>query len=469
MTAYQPVTNGVQTASPTRVTNRPCRLFLLIAPLLYAAYALLTPPFQNFDENQHLYRAWQISSGQLTAQRRGNRSGGELPPGLATATIHEIGSAVPQGHPSVLRRPFSEIFAQSTPIGTHRKLIYYDFFGSALYSPAGYLPQVAAVLTGEAGGLSVEWTLRLGRLLNVALCISLVACALSVIPYGRWPMAIVALSPPMAAGAASFGQDGLVNSAGLVLTALGLKVAADRRWTSGRALAVGVAGGAITLAKFVYLPLVAVAAFPLPRDITVRRWLLPPLLIGALAAALLYGWMRINADAVLDPLSPRLPSFREQVTWAAVHPIDFALLIGRTWLVWLLSLWARIYAFGDSTVPVVWIAAVPGTAALVAILAYGEPDAMDLTRSRRFWMLLIFAAVALLITTAMFILSSPRGAVVIGGIQGRYFLAILPLGAIALMRRGENAPSSVLTAAIVLVLLANIATLGTIAWTFYSF
>jgi uncharacterized membrane protein len=466
MTAFEPITDQMSSA---RHETRPHRLFLLIAPLLYAAYALLAPPFQSFDENQHLYRAWQISSLQFTGERRGAQSGGELPPGLGEATLREIGSVVPLAEPKIVRRPISQIFGRNTPIGSDRHPVYYDFFGAVVYSPVGYLPQVFAVQIGKTADLSVEWALRLGRLLNLFLCIGLIYWALKLVPFGRWVMLTIAISPPIAAGAASFGQDALVNGGGFLLTAMGLKIAAEKRWTGSRAAAVGIAGAAVSLAKFVYLPLVAIAAFPLPRGMRMQRWLFPPLLIGSAAAALVYGWMRTNAHAVVDPFLPWMPTFPEQVSWALAHPIDFSLLIGRTWLFWLPSAWARLYTFGDATVPGVRTAAIPGTAALLAMMAYGDRHALSLTRSRRSWMLLIFAAVTLLITTAMFITLAPRGAVTIDGIQGRYFLPILPLGAIALMRRGETASPAVITIALALVLIANAAALGAIMTTFYSF
>jgi uncharacterized membrane protein len=466
MTAFEPLADQMRA---TRDEVRPDRLFVLIAPFLYAAYALLTPPFQSFDENQHLDRAWQISSLQFTGERRGAQSGGELPPGLREATVREIGSVVPLAEPKIIRRPISEIFARNTPIGSDQKPIYYDFFGSVVYSPVGYLPQIFAVQIGKSANLSVEWTLRLGRLLNLVLCIGLVVWALKLVPFGRWLMLIIALSPPMAAGAAAFGQDALVNGGGFLLTAGGLRIAAEKRWTGSRAAVVGLAGVAVSVAKFAYLPLVAVAALPLPRGIPVRRWLLPPLLIGSAAAVLIYAWMSLNAHAVVDPFLPGMPSFAEQVSWAMSRPIDFALLIGRTWLFWLPSAWARLYTFGDATVPGVRIAAIPGIAALLAMMAYGDRDANALTRTRRIWLLIIFAAVALLITIAMFMTLAARGAVTIDGIQGRYFIPVFPLGSIALMRRGETAPPVVRKVALVLVLIANAAALGTILTTFYSF
>jgi uncharacterized membrane protein len=439
----------------------------LVAPLLYAAYALLTPPFQTFDENQHFYRAWQISSLQFVGDRRGWQSGGELPPGLAEASARQIGPVPPWVDRQIIRRPFVKIFGVNTRAGSDRKPIYYDFPGSVAYAPVGYGPQVVAVRTGMAAGLSVEWTLRLGRLLNVALCIGLVFWALRLLPFGRWIMLTIAISPPMAAGAASFGQDALVNGGGFLLVALGLKIAVEKKWTGSRVAAVGLAGAAVSLAKLVYLPLVAIAALPVPRGGAVRRWLSPPLLTGSVIAVLLYTWMRINAPAVLDPFRPYLPTLSQQVSWAIGQPLDFVLMVVRTWLS-LPSNWARLYAFGDSTVPVVWAAAVPATAALIAMMAYGEKEAPELTRPRRIWMLVIAGAIAQLIMLAMFVSMGARGPV-IENIQGRYFLPMLPLVAIALMRRGERAPPALRPAALILVMIANAAALGTIVTTFYSF
>ena len=446
------------------------RLFLLIAPLVYAAYALLTPPFQTPDEQQHLFRAWQISSLELTGERRGRESGGELPPGLAPATLQEIGSLVPQGERrDVVVRPLAQIFSRNTPVGIDQPHRYYDFYGSVMYPPIVYLPQSIGVRVGEAAGFSVEWTLRLGRLINSALCIGLICWALTLIPYGRWIMMIIALLPPTAAGAASFGQDGLINGTGFLLTAAGLRIAYAERWSARSILIAAATGVLLTISKVVYLPLVALAAVPKPRGISWSRWVSAPLLIGLLAAILLFGWMRVNAHAVIDSFRPWVPSAPAQLSWAAAHPLDFSLLMGRTYLFWLPLSWAELYKFGDSTVPVVWTAAVPGTAAIFAAMIYGDRQAGSLTRPRRIWLLLIFAAVTGLIATAMFIMLAPRGAVVIEGIQARYFLPVLPMAAIALMRRGVTAPPLVIGAAFALVLVANAAALGAIMTTFYSF
>jgi len=465
MTAIQP---AIERAHSRSADLLPARIFLLVAPLIFAAYALLTPPFQTFDENQHLYRAWQIASLQLTAERRGAESGGSLPPGLEKATLQEIGSVVPQGERKAMVRPLSAMFSLNTSVGAGRPHIFYNFFGAAVYSPVGYVPQVIAVDIGRSTGFSVEWIVRLGRLLNSALCILLIWWALVQLPFGRWAMAIVAFLPPTAAGAASFGQDGLVIGAAFLLTALGLRTAVEHHWTPRRVLISAIAAIAVTLSKFVYLPLVAVPLLPKPRAIPSWRWAWPPLLIGSLAALLAVAWMRINAHSIVSFL-PSLPSPSEHVFWIVQHPLGYAALVARTYAAMLPVLWAGFYRFGDSTVPIDVSAAVAGTAALLLILIHGDDHATGLTRARRAWMLSIAAIVAVLIASAIFVSFTRLSAAYIPSIQARYFVPILPLTLVALMRKGEKPSLPALSSALALTVVAQLLALGRIVRTFYTF
>ena len=239
----------------TREEIRPDRLFVLIAPSslcgLRAANSALSELRRKSASGSGLADQF------IAVHRRAARCavGWRTPhPGLGEATVREIGSVVPLAEPKIIRRPISEIFARNTPIGSDQNPIYYDFFGSVVYSPVGYLPQIFAVQIGKSANLSVEWTLRLGRLLNLVLCIGLVVWALKLVPFGRWLMLIIALSPPVAAGAASSARMLSSMAEEFLLTAGGLKIAAEKRWTGSRAAVVGLAGVAVSVAKFAYLP-----------------------------------------------------------------------------------------------------------------------------------------------------------------------------------------------------------------------
>jgi hypothetical protein len=463
--------SGTCAGKPGQVARRglsPDRLFLLIAPVIFAAYALLTPPFQTFDESQHLERAWQVSALELRSERRGTQSGGELPPGLAVAMLKEIGSLVPQGERHVVVRPFSQIFEQNTPIGLDQPWLYYDFFGAVVYAPISYLPQSVAIRVGETLDLSVEWTLRLGRLLNCAVSIALIWWALRILPFGRWIALTVALLPPTAAGAASFGQDGLVIGTGFLLISSGLNVAQEKRWSIKSVLVVSVASIIIAVSKVVYLPLTAVGAIPRPPRVTWLRWISIPLLIALASTLLFVGWLRLDAAALVTARPP-LPTTSEQLLWMISHPIDFSTLMARTYGALLPYFWANQYRFGDSTVPIIGTAVITGTAAILASMTYVEDRGVGPTKVQRAWMLLIFFGIAVLTATALFLGNTPRGADHIHGIQGRYFVPALPLVGIALSRSGKPGSAPLLTASLASAVAANLLTLSTIVRIFYSF
>ena len=448
--------------------NRETRLLLLLAPLLYALYALLVPPFQTFDENQHLYRAWQISSFSLIGERHGRQSGAVLPAGLAPATLQQIGSLVPQGHRLIIRRPAAEMFALNTPVGNDGPHIFFDFFGAVTYPPATYIPQVGAIWIGNALGLSVEWIVRLGRLINATVCIALIACAMRQLPFGRPIMLIVALLPPTASAAASFGQDALIIGASLLLTAIGLNVVATRRWSTGSIAIAGVSA-MLTISKLVYLPLAGVAAFPKPPQTSWWRWLRVPVLIVAASAALLAAWMHVAASAAVSTTRSWMPSVAEQAAWILAHPLSYAALLGRTGLVWTATGWLKIYSFGDSTIPPIWSAAIFGTAALFLAMLNGDSKAAELTLRRRAWLMCLVMATSLLMATVFFLTGTPQGAVIVYGIQGRYFIPVLPILCMALMRPGDPGPPRTMVIALALTLAAHAATLGTMLAAFYSF
>ena len=71
--------------------------------------------------------------------------------------------------------------------------------------------------------------------------------------------------------------------------------------------------------------------------------------------------------------------------------------------------------------------------------------------------------------TVFFLTGTPQGAVIVYGIQGRYFIPVLPILCMALMRPGDPGPPRTMVIALALTLAAHAATLGTMLAAFYSF
>jgi uncharacterized membrane protein len=440
------------------------QIFLVLAPLLYATYAILTPPFQSFDENQHLYRAWQISEGQWRTERRGTKSGGDLPPGLIEATIKEIGDTTPHIARTVRTKPLHQIFDDETPFGTDRPRRFVDFKGAAVYSPIGYLPQAATVAIGGRLDWSVEATVRAGRLLNAAIAIALISLAIGLLPFGRGVMTTVALLPPSSAAAANFGQDGLLLGTTFLLTALGLRTIADGGWTWRRMALAAPAAIAAAAIKFVYLPLAAVSLLPWPNRQQRLQRLLPPLALTFMAAAIVAAWLVLNASSMVA-FKSSLPTASEQVARIASSPLAYLTLVAQTFVLIWPHLALGMYTFGDSTVlpnVAAWLAGMFG---LTLAMAAGE-EIPSLSQPLRLWLLTICVGVVLAIATALYITYTPPDFPIIRGMQGRYFLPMLPLLGIALMRRGPTS-SVLLIGSLTLLGLSHALVFGSMLTAFY--
>lgn len=443
------------------------RLLLIAGTLLYLAYALITPPFQTTDEHQHLFRAWQLAHFQLHGARRGGEAGGLLPAGLPAAAAAELGSIAPNAIRPVPKRPLAAAFARSTPVSDAQPRIFANFPGGILYSPAGYGPQIVAVRTGEALDLSVETIVRLGRLLNAALTLGLFLLALAILPVGRLFLLLVALTPMTACAAASLGQDGLIIGSSAMLIALGVRARFEGRWTRRSLLLLALFAAVIGLSKIVYLPLVGLAWLPLPRSARPLLWLGWPVLVGIGGAALSALWLHSNAGIVVPP-GPGLADPAAQLAFLAAHPLAFPATLGNSIVHRSLPVFFSTFTFGWVTIGPVMSAAVLALAAFAFAFRHGEAAAARLTRGWRLWAASVWLIAVLGIAAALYLVSTPLGAPVVEGLQGRYFLPLLPLFCLIFIRRRPAASGTPARFAIVAMLAANVAALAAIGTAFYS-
>lgn len=443
------------------------RLYALIAPLLYLAFALLTPPFQTPDEHQHLFRAWQIASGQVLAERRGDVSGGEVPAGLLRAAALEIGTVAPHVPERPLPRTrWSERFTRATPIAAGQPWVFADFLGSAGYSPAGYGPQVLAVWAGRALGFSVEAIVRLGRVFNAVLAYFLLCAAFRVLPVGRNVLLVVGLLPMTAACAGSFGQDALAIGGSAWLGALGVRALVKGTWPRGSAVTATVLAIAVTLAKFVYLPLAGLGMFLAGRNGRLRIAPAPAIAIGLAAAALL-AWFALNSG-LSAPVMTGKPTPGEQIAYMTAHPLVFPGALAHTYgPAGLFGMSTSLFTFGWLNIGPVVLAWGGSLFALALALARGERAAEALNWPWRLWALAICLVSVAALSLALYVTASGLASNDIYGLQGRYFIPLLlPLG-LALLRPSRADAPRLATWIAALMVASNLFVLGAIADAFY--
>lgn len=432
---------------------------LLLAAICAATlfFALVTPPFQAPDENQHYMKALALTQGRVLTEQRGAAIGVALPYAALAIHAHDFPTDVP---PTPRRFDHAQLARSAAADATRPGTAFADFPNVASYAPSLYAPGAAGLKLGQALALPSLHAFYAGRIANALTGIALLAAALALLPFGRNALIATALLPTFAYQTGSLSPDAVINGLGFLGLALALRIGFMGA-APARSAALLITGPLLALCKGVYLPLMA-AGLRWPQDRRdARLWLiLGAMALGALAFV---GWMQMSGGSqalyhiqsrktgetmMTAPLRDQLgvilrdPAAYAQILATSVidrAPVYALQIVGRSgWNAILLPLLAYPLAM----------------LMLGAGVASGSGARFGI--GQRLWWLAVAAGVALLIETAMYLTGTPLAADYIQGTQGRYFLPLLPLVLLALSpdQPVRGAPRLLAWTAILLLLVA---------------
>lgn len=405
----------------------PWLVFVLISLPSTLALVFLTPPFQVPDEQQHFYRAYQISELHIVGSG-GERAGGAvLPSSLPEFVERFLGSremhTVREVRPAPLATTLRDL---DRPLDPKRR--EFVRFAAVGYPPFPYVPQATAIGVGrllEAPPLALLYS---GRIANALTAILLIACALKWMPFGKPVATVVALLPMAQYEYASVSPDALIIASAFLFTATALRAVVRGRWTRAE-IVLGAATAVIFCpVKPVYAPLLFVGLPALLADADRRRSAVIALsVVAACALGVTAVWFQI-IPATSGPESTGLDP-PAQVASILAHPVGFMKIFAATmaeagyvrsaigvlgWLNVILPIY--VYALAVVALP-------------LGILAE-DPQAPRLAAISVAWNVCIIAGCVLATAVAMFVLWNVAGATVIHGIQGRYFLPFTALAVV---------------------------------------
>lgn len=421
---------------PRQAAFKPDRAAYFLTALVAvagAAYLVATPPYQVADEPQHFLRAVQVSQGQIFATAHGTQLGGVLP----VAVIQDSTRFTHMAFHAEIKTSLAEIREK---LGTSRRLSDQDaarpefvaFANTAIYSPVPYVPQAVAVSLSRALDLPVTAWLYAARCANllafVLLCFFAIALA-GGSGRGRLALFALAVMPMTAFQAGAAGADSVV--LGLSFLSVAIAVAARLRWSNRLGTAALAVAALLSTAKSVYVlvPLVLVPAILLS-DLGRRTkigWTAglagACLVPGALWSIVTKATFRPHrTDAVIDPSG--------QAAHFLMHPLEFGTAVARTSMHYLTQYtesFVGTLGWLDTRLPGVFIGLYLGL--LVAVLFIGRKADTDRPSPRleRVWYFVLWSATILLIFASLAMVWNPVGVAVIEGIQGRYFIPLVPL------------------------------------------
>ena len=361
------------------------------------------------------------------------------------------------------------------------------------YPPVVYAPAWVGYRIGGMGDDPIM-ALRWARMTQLFTYVVLGALAIRIAPWGKPFFFGVALLPVVVQTASTVSADALTNGVALVATALTLELVHRGRSggppTSGRRLAAwGAAFVLLGMSKPGYAPMaLAAAVVPMAAFGSWRRRVVTVVAILGLVAVTNLLWTVGVASHLDEPMRAGTDPLA-QTEWVTNHPAAFLTSVGRTWA----NTDALTFIAKGAVVPVsrltskmdipwwLWSAtAVALAGAYVADMggrssrlrvvrrassavpeAAGGPrdiaaddtrdtgdtgDTEPLRSQVDWWAAGVVSTIALVlvlvITYAMALAANPVAPAIVKGIQGRYFIPLLPLCLLVSRTRRRDVPAT---------------------------
>lgn len=407
------------------------RVHLLVALPATALLVALVPPIQSPDETVHLCRAGALSRGALvrTVDEHG-RPGSYVDAGLwwLSPSFLDVFDA---------RRGKMtwERFERAHGVRWLGALRFCEIPGFD-YGPIGYVPQALGLLVGRLLGRSVLASYYLARLLAAATGLALGNAALRVMPCGGLVAFVVLVLPMTLFQLASTSQDALQIPGTVLAIALATRLlepraerAAAAPW-GAVALTAAVASGRAPAAPLALLAL----APPPPGEGSERRRAWRRRVVAVVACALaLAAWFGAMAPAYRETRRGADVDVARQVALLREHPTRFGPVVatslaasGRQWA----EQGVGVIGWLDTMLPSRFYRLAWGV--LVAAILVDPFRRVRVGLVTRALYLVVFGLTFLAVLLALYLAWSSVGAASVRGVQGRYFVPLIPLVGVAL-------------------------------------
>jgi uncharacterized membrane protein len=419
----------------------PVVIFSLLSILFGTAIVILTPPLRGPDESAHFLRAYGIAGGDIVPSIRDpqGRKGVFLPADLYDEFAYfEALQSGPRALDFNYRSAIKDYWtsrAARAPSDDPSSFVFVRYAGSEGYSPAPYLPHIAAAGVARLLGLEFLATLYLMRLAGLLMMTLVIAYALAILPRLVWGFALIAMIPAALYGRAVINADGGVLAYSMVVISLWLRGTAfpERQ----KALPQMFWLCLCALSKPPQIVLVLLQPVTKPLRTLVRSW--PRMAAVALPAVILsIAWLLVSAGDIgawrlveLTGIPPEQFSPGWKLRFMLQNPLDFPrALIGTVQQIG--ELWRQLIGVLGLFDTVLRAWAYP----LLTMLLLGSwVAALELSAPVRRRLAAVAGITALAYSSAIFLIFylvwTPVGSEEVWGVQGRYFIPALPLCAIA--------------------------------------
>ncbi len=387
----------------TKVEN----VFLAVAIIFCVLVYIAMPISKAHDEDIHGYRIFEYTTGKLI----NNGKSVTLSEGIIEA-LHN-------------KQFYHNIFLHDNTYSTQAPKVTYEYRMSA-YSPISYFPHILGVCTSSIFTDNALIQAYVARLFNMIVCITMLYFSIKIIPYGKNMLFLISLIPIAIEGYISLSVDGIAISSSILFISYILKLREDKKAIIEykQIIILTILSIVVAISKVVYLPIVLLI-FILPKEKfkNNKKWI-PLLSIFAISAIIDILWYYFGMEREIGEASNNTT-----LQSIIMQPIPYIKKVLYT-IIYRFNIYFN-EVFGGKleynenvTIPIF-----PYLIALGAILISRNKGkkGYNFSNFEKIVLSFIIISTVRLIFTAMYTGWSPENSPYIIGVQGRYFLPVLPL------------------------------------------
>lgn len=300
------------------LVQKPERVFLILATVFGLFSAFIIPQLSVPDENMHFLRSYTMSTGHMTGDSKNECT--------FPQDVHDRAYSIYEGD-------YGSHFKQKINPNENTK----EWCGTAAtYSPFVHIPQAIGFFIANQIWPSTGVMILLGRLVNLALFVSVMYFVIKKVRLGKWVFAVIALFPTVIQQAASLSADSFTFVATFAAIAFMLNLAVQKTSITWRQIVVLLLlSAALALSKLPNLVLILFLLFLPARlflyNFKAKSWLLKPFTIkiyiflaaGLFAILVEYIWLKIcGQPLVSSTVDNPIPS----------HPWQFLSILFHTYV-----------------------------------------------------------------------------------------------------------------------------------------
>jgi uncharacterized membrane protein len=436
--AKAPVRNDSPIRAALSQLMRPGVAFILLSGLLGSVTVFATPPLRGPDEAAHFLRAYGISRGEIipsTVDEKGRKGiwlASRLYRGfeLFESSRYKIGDAN-----FSYRDVFREYRHGHDQSQAERPPVFVLYSGSEGYSPVPYIPYVMAALVARAVKLDFLGTLYLMRFAGLVVLTAVGAMAITMMPYLRWAFLCIAMLPAALYARAVISADGTALASVMIVAALCVR--STRRVDAPPLLEQAAWMAVCVLSKPPQIAFTLLAAMRRPFRELMADWrALAIIVLPGCIIAILWFYITGSDVAAWRMSEPKgVPMEQFEVTWKLwfmlEHPLHFPKAAFENFK-YSFDLWQQLIGvLGWLDTPLQpWV--YPTLSGMLAVCFLVPTDPSRSIRLRTGTIALVaIICYWLALNLVFFLVWTPIDSNAVSGLQGRYFIVILPLLALA--------------------------------------